>query len=301
MRVLINGLPLFGQRLANDLTYIAPNQQFHFFNTYYNRRDQLKFMMLSPFTDIFISMNGVTDESGSMNKVLKSKKPLVMQWMGTDISLALERAQNKTINRKYLEHATHFVDAPWMVKELESIGLNVVLAPFKWVESRQRVLPYGRMQVLTYIPESRMNFYGWQQVRKLASDFPNVVFLVFGTTFCTDDFPENISLQGWVSESDFRREMEKSAVFLRLTEHDGYSVSVMEALAAGCEVLATHPFEHCSLITPNSSLSEVFANKLKLVENRGMFPNQDHIRFADKNYKRENVLTSYLQKLEKLV
>jgi len=301
MRILINGLPLFGERLAKDLNFIAPNHHFRFLNTYYKRSDQLKFMLLTPFTDLFISMNGVTDESGSMNKILKSKKPLVMQWMGTDISLALERFHNKSINTKYLDYATHFVDAPWMAKELESIGLKVVLTPFKWVEPRERIIPYGRLQALTYIPESRMDFYGWQQLKKLATDFPDVVFLVFGTQFCAEPFPKNILLQGWANESDFRREMEKSAIFLRLTAHDGYSVSVMEAVASGCEVLATQPFEKCTFITPQSSISEVFATVLKSIEDRGMLPNQDYIHFADKNYQREKVLTSYLQKLEELV
>jgi glycosyltransferase involved in cell wall biosynthesis len=188
-----------------------------------------------------------------------------------------------------------------MAKELESIGLKVVLTPFKWVETRERIIPYGRLQALTYIPESRMDFYGWQQLKKLATDFPDVVFLVFGTQFCAEPFPKNILLQGWANESDFRREMEKSAIFLRLTAHDGYSVSVMEAVASGCEVLATQPFEKCTFITPQSSISEVFATVLKSIEDRAMLPNQDYIHFADKNYQREKVLTSYLQKLEELV
>ena len=74
MRVLINGLPLFAERLARQLKKYDSNSSFIFLDTYNSKWAQLKFFLLVPFSDCVISMNGVSDNSGSLNLVLKWKK-----------------------------------------------------------------------------------------------------------------------------------------------------------------------------------------------------------------------------------
>ena len=85
MRVLINGLPLFAKRLADELQKYDPQSSYIFLDTYNSKWAQLLFFIYLPFSDCVISMNGVTDNSGSLNLVLKWKKKLILQWMGTDI------------------------------------------------------------------------------------------------------------------------------------------------------------------------------------------------------------------------
>jgi hypothetical protein len=45
MRVLINGLPLFSERLAKDLKSQDPTSTFLFLDTYNSKWAQLKFML----------------------------------------------------------------------------------------------------------------------------------------------------------------------------------------------------------------------------------------------------------------
>ncbi|MDP4798113.1 MAG: hypothetical protein NWR50_04550, partial [Crocinitomicaceae bacterium] len=97
MRVLINGLPYFSERFAKDLKEFDKKSSFIFLDTYNSKLAQLKFLFLLPFADCVISFNGVTDNSGSLNYVVKWKKKLILQWMGTDALLAMERFKNKTI------------------------------------------------------------------------------------------------------------------------------------------------------------------------------------------------------------
>ena len=74
MLVLVNGLPLFSKRLVKDLNSLDKNNTYVFADTYYSLWDKIKFFTLLPFSKIVISFNGVSDNSGSLNWVLKFKK-----------------------------------------------------------------------------------------------------------------------------------------------------------------------------------------------------------------------------------
>lgn len=76
MRVLINGLPLFAKRLADELQKYDHKSSYIFLDTYNSKWAQLLFFIYLPFSDCVISMNGVTDNSGSLNLVLKWKKKI---------------------------------------------------------------------------------------------------------------------------------------------------------------------------------------------------------------------------------
>ena len=171
MQILINGLPLFGKRLARDLQEAEPDSGFRFYDTYYSKWDQLRFFAALPFADAVISMNGVTDPSGSLDAVLLFRKKLIMQWQGTDALLAVQRNTDATISRKYIQQATHWVDAPWIFQEVESIGLRPEYSGFKYATS---VIPrekYETFSVVSYVPQKRQTFYGLETIKVLAMHF----------------------------------------------------------------------------------------------------------------------------------
>ena len=89
MKFIFNGLPYFGKKLVNDLNDFAPQNSFSFFDTYSSKVEQIKFASSLPFSNLVISMNGVSEKSGSLDLVLKLKKRLLMQWQGTDVLIAL--------------------------------------------------------------------------------------------------------------------------------------------------------------------------------------------------------------------
>ena len=159
MRVLINGLPLFAKRLADELQKYDPQSSYIFLDTYNSKWAQLLFFIYLPFSDCVISMNGVTDNSGSLNLVLKWKKKLILQWMGTDILLAIERFKNSNIDRKYIDYASNFVDAPWMTEELKSANINTENLHFKFVEMNTIIEEYSSISVMSYVAQNRQDFY----------------------------------------------------------------------------------------------------------------------------------------------
>ncbi|MBM3160909.1 MAG: glycosyltransferase [Bacteroidetes bacterium] len=301
MKVLISGLPLFSKRLAEELQKYDPESKYIFLDTYNSKCDQIKFFLQIPFSDVVISMNGVTDNSGSLNLVLKWKKKLILQWMGTDASLAMERFKNKTMERKYIDYACNFVDSEWLMKEVKSIDLKPEYLHFKSVIVKPNPTVYKRISVMSYVAENRQAFYGMERIAELAKAFPEVDFQLFGLT--KSDFPitSNVHLNGWVSADEFENRLRETPIFLRLTEHDGFSVSVIEALGAGCEVMMSLPFELTYLARNTNEAIEGMKQLINRIERRGMKTNEEMMELVKDRYNPEALATNYIQKIKEIV
>lgn len=213
MLVLINGLPLFSKRLADDLNKFDASSRYIFCDTYNSKLQQLKFLALLPFADVIISMNGVTDNSGSLNAVLKLKKKLIMQWQGTDSLLAMERFKNGTIKRDYIDHAFHFVDSPWLNTELISVGLKPEYVPFKFAEVKNVIEKYSSISAMTYIADKRQMFYGIHQFKAVAEKYPSIEFKLFGVLNPEVELPANVKLFGWVPSDVFQNHLRETPIF----------------------------------------------------------------------------------------
>ena len=301
MRILISGLPLFARRLANDLKQAEPGSDFTAYDTYYSKTDQLRFMAALPFADAVISMNGVTDSSGSLDAVLLFKKKLIMQWQGTDVMLAVSRFKDGNIDLKYCNYATHWVDAPWLYEEVKSIGLEPETVHFKYATADSPIKNYSSISVISYVPQSRQGFYGINRILNLAKNNPDVQFNLYGCTSAEVDLPSNVNLHGWVSEDVFKTAMKNSAIFLRLTEHDGFSVSVIEAMSVGCEVIVTMPFDHAFVARSGEETLNAFTRAKEKIIGRGLTPNQEVIAYVQNNFKKQEVIANYLKKLHQFI
>jgi glycosyltransferase involved in cell wall biosynthesis len=301
MRVLINGLPLFAKRLARQLKKYDSNSSFIFLDTYNSKWAQIKFFLLIPFSDCVISMNGVSDNSGSLNLVLKWKKKLVLQWMGTDALLAMERFANKTIERKYIDYGYNFVDSEWLMDELKSIQLEPEYLHFKSVETTPNIQTYEKISVVSYVAENRQEFYGMNRIAEIASKFPEIEFHLYGLNHSDTPTTENVLFHGWVQAEEFINVLRKTPVFLRLTNHDGFSVSVIEALGCGCEVIMSLPFE-LTHIARNSEEAIGHMNKvIQKIKDRGMKPNIEMIEIVKLRYNRDTLSKNYIEKLKQVV
>lgn len=302
MRVLITGLPLFGERLAKDLQDFDPDSRYTALNTYYSKWDKVKFLLLLPFADLVISLNGVTDRSGSLNWVLRFRKKMLMQWNGTDALLAIERNANQTIDRKYIDYAVHFTDNPWMKEEIESVGVSVGLLEFKYVSNPEEgiVEQYDGIRVASYVAQKRQEYYGLKKICILAQEFPAIPFDIYGMDFPDFECPPNVAFHGWVSAAEMAMAMKRSAIFLRLPEHDGFSVSVIEALGYGCEVIWTMPCEYTSSVKNDGELMTVFKQLHEKITMRKLTPNLENSAWAIRCYNREKVIKNYLQILYRI-
>lgn len=298
MRVIITGLPLFSKRMADDLNEFTHSKQFIYLNTYYSKWDQIKFICLLPFVSGVVSMNGVSSKSGILDYVCLWGKKIWMQWMGTDILLANDRSKNKTINTKYIERACHWVDAPWMQQELADISIASKTIDFKFLSNIPTTLKkYKKLEVCTYIPQNRQEFYGMHYLCELAKAHPEIDFHVYGTKNPDEFAPKNVICWDWQPTDVLHQKMSESAVFLRLTKHDGYSVSVIEAMSLGCEVVSFFPFDKAHVVTETSILP-TFAQVIQEINERGLTPNFHLQEYYQNKYKKTNVLTNLYNELK---
>jgi len=297
MLVLVNGLPLFSQRLVKDLNFLDPNNTYVFTNTYYSKIDKIKFIFLLIFAKVVISFNGVSDESGSLNWVLRFKKKLIMQWQGTDVSLAIDRHKSNTINKKYIDYATHFTDAPWLKDELNSILNSIEILPFKHIEIEQNNQKFPQISVLSYIGKGREEFYGYEIIKASAEANPEIDFHIIGIDGKDLVKTENLFFHGWISEEEVKNIMKSVPIFVRLTQHDGNSLVVTEALSYGCEVIWSYPYEQCYLANSIEELNQKIVYLSEKIKQRNYEPNFDNIKFVKENYNRNQVIGNYIKKI----
>jgi glycosyltransferase involved in cell wall biosynthesis len=301
MRVLVNGLPLFAKRFAEDLQKYDPSSRFIFLDTYNSLWAKFLFFLYVPFCDCVISMNGVTDNSGSLNLVLWWKKKLILQWMGTDALLAMDRFKQQTIFRKYIDNSYNFVDSQWLMEEVKSLEVPVEYLHFKSVTVMPNDKIYDQISITSYVAEKRQLFYGMDQIAEIARALPNIEFHLFGLNQA--DFPTtpNVHFYGWVSPEEFAEKLKVSPIFLRLTDHDGFSVSVIEALGYGCEVIWSLPFEYTHLATNAQQAIEKISMLVPKIEKLGMKPNHELIEIVQQHFNPETLTKNYIQKLKGIV
>jgi hypothetical protein len=299
MNIVVNGLPYFSKKLADDLQSFAPQHRFRFYDTYNSKFEQLKFAWALRKADLLISMNGVSDPSGSMDLAVKLEKKIWFNWVGTDVMLAVDRFNKGTIYRKYIDQAVHYTDSSWLQHELKSAGIDAGLIPYKWLDVQPYSVEFEHIQVYSYIGKNREDFYGWQTIRLIALAHPEIPFIIAGSDGVgIIDIPENVQFKGWLNATEMKILRDASPIFIRLAEHDGFALSVLEALSAGSEVIWKYPHPQCHQL---SNIQEDFDKVVALVKARNLERNQDNIAYIAKNFQREVVLNNFIQELKKIV
>ncbi len=301
MIVLITGLPLFCKRFTADLKEFDSKNTYIFLDTYNSKIAQLKFLMLLPFSKVVISLNGVSDNSGSLNWVLFWKKKLILQWMGTDSLLALERFKNKTILRKYMDYASlNSVDFQLLYDDLVKFGLKPEYLDYKFLEKKELISEYNEIKVLSYIPQSRQDFYGMNWIYNLAKSNPNFSFTIIGSENYYLEALSNIEFKGWVSQEENFSLMKSHPICLRLTEHDGCSLFVLQALAFGSEVLWTFPYENTHLVKSEEELQIKFEKIIFELNQRNLKPNLKQSELIISKFVKEKVIKNYIDKINSI-
>jgi hypothetical protein len=180
----------------------------------------------------------------------------VLHWIGSDTlywramlhsaASASPRARaSLALRRNILRSAVHLAGAPWLAREVEALGFSVEFVPVPALLPAwdPPALP-KRPTFLVYLPEGREAFYGWQLVVEAAASFPAGRFLVLKHRPIAHA-PANVEFLGNIEFSKMPSLFAASTALLRLPEHDGMSLMVLEALAFGRYVIWNYPFEGC--------------------------------------------------------
>lgn len=173
------------------------------------------------------------------------RKRLMVHFIGSDaLGFLSQSGWSRTGWRLAIKMAHRvFAVTPSLVERL-SPHLTVELLPLIFHNLEHAFAPYPEtFTVLVYLPPARAEFYGRELVARLIDDVPDCRFVILGNH---DELARAHVVQ---LEIDFSRDMDDlyrgTTTLLRLTEHDGLSNMVMEALARGRQVVWTQEFPYC--------------------------------------------------------
>lgn len=186
----------------------------------------------------------------------------ILHWIGSDVlywkrGLVTTAADPRervslTLRRNVIRCAIHFAGAPWLAKEMEALGLSATFVPVPALLPEWNPPPLPeRPAFLCYLPEGRESFYGWPLLEQAARRLPSVHFLIIKHKPIADA-PANIEFIGSVPFADMAAVYARATGIIRLPEHDGMAMTVLEALAYGRHVIWNYPFGACRLCARNS-------------------------------------------------
>ncbi len=248
--------------------------------------------------DALISFAGPAPHAMLLAAARTARIPVFVIWAGTDVTRLLERPEALTASRR--NELTDLAVAPWLVGELKLAGIDAQYIPIIGVTpNRETPIPHDKFEVLTYLPEPRRDFYGRSHVYEVANKSPDVNFLIVGAGPRDSQAPPNVEFFGWLP--DITHLLDRSTMVLRVPEHDGMSLMVLEALAQGRYVAWKYLVPGVRQVrTPDDTLA--YISELRRNVSSGFLDqNKDGVNFIARAYEEGHVSAGVLQFLDERV
>lgn len=202
---------------------------------------------------------------------LNPKKVIIIHWIGTDVLTWYQKIrQGKTKSKLYyglwsfvnimksrMGKCINISGSEWLKNELSELRIESIVVPITSINSRTLEFigntPNKIYDFITYVPYNRIDFYGGDKVLKFARKMPSKKFLMIfpdlpSINEVKIDLPANIKVSAKIEFKEMQTLISQSKCFLRFTNHDGLSLSVLEALMHGIEVIWTHKFDYCKYV-----------------------------------------------------
>lgn len=233
LKIAVIGEPFFGRLISQSLNKHTQTLSLKYFDTSNSRGAVLGYLATLPFADLVLSVGGSLTGGGALKAALNLKKPILMEFIGSDVLQASVDLKSGDACQRILKNSRFFSNAPWLEKELSDVG---IFAPFfpdflAGVSTSPAIALPPTFSVLCYGRDTKEDLYGLPHIIQCANAFPDVEFKVAGLNYTHLTCPPNLKILGWVQS--FERELERSTVHLRLTSHDGIAHTVVQALALG--------------------------------------------------------------------
>jgi hypothetical protein len=127
---------------------------------------------------------------------------------------------------------------------------------------------------------------------------PGMKLYVYGSDGRGIEHPENIIFKSRMGFDDYKKEISGHAVYIRLTAHDGYSLSVWEALSHGSEVIWNYPSVCCHFISADEkALISKMPEVKDLCFKRDLYRNLNSINWIKQHFNRETILATFIDKM----
>ncbi|HOJ12205.1 MAG TPA: hypothetical protein PK733_16675, partial [Clostridiales bacterium] len=301
MKIIIIGLPYFACRLAKSLSHFDRDNSYVAIDMNRGILSKLKYIFHLINADIVYSIGGFVVYSRSAAMAFLLKKKFIMEWVGSDVLNARRAYKENLVDMKIIQQSIHFCEAPWIQKDLAQLGIKTEILYFFTFNTEERQiykLP-DKFSILSYVNESRQEFYGIDNLIRLARDFPKIEVRIAGMKTTQKELPQNIKLLGWVKDMG---EFYKGCVlFLRLTEHDGLAFSVREALGVGRYVGYSYKYDKTFFVDSYSSLKSLVLELCRSFYNNSLVFNYNGMDFIAKTFSEKKVLGNLVNKFKKII
>jgi hypothetical protein len=262
------------------------------------RFNTLRALLALREADVLISFGGPGPGVALVESALASTIPVLVVWAGSDVLVAAENPFDLAVIKR--RGYDNVAVAPWLLGELADLGIAASHLAVGAVNVADDIVPFPNVfRVLTYLPQSRRLFYGEERVYEIARQMPDVPFTVLGAGGRGLNAPHNVTFIGTVA--DAQPHIDGSSVLLRLTEHDGASVLVNEALARGRHVVWTHDYPGVRAVADtNEALAAL--QGLREQHRRGTLePNKTGQDFVRRNFAPDDIARRFEAHLDRLL
>lgn len=284
MKIIITGMPYFAKKMQKQLSAFDKDNTYIYLNTFYSKIDKLKYIFYLINADVVYMHGGSICCSGVINLALKFNKRVIVNWAGTDVLTALNQVEFK---KNYTNRIEHYCVAPWLLKELKTIGVNAKILDITVIQNKNEIYELPKtLTFLSYVGKDRPIFYGINTLIKLAKDFPNINFRVSGIEEYSN-IPKNMKLLGWI---DMDQEYKNALVYIRAPEHDGMPFSVLEALSYGKIVFYNYEFRYTNFFKDYSDLKQQLAKTIDDFYEGKLSINQEAIDYVQTEFSEDKVL-----------
>lgn len=232
-----------------------------------------------------------------IKKLIRFNKPIFFHWIGTDVyrfskDWFFKKQMKRLLIKKSGIH--NLVVNENLKNELVGVGIISEVLPLVKLNFVKNCPPFPEnFSILTYLPKSRWEFYRGDMILEIAGLLPDVDFQVL----CSENIsntPLNVRTYDFIE--DMSTAYKESNALLRITEHDGLSKMVLEALSYGRHVMWSSPFPYTHLV---DSVQKSVTTIKKLKSNSDY--NLEGKKFVEQNYNPENICNDYLKMCKKLI
>lgn len=232
---IVVGFPYPSRYLADLMNQHAKNWRLKAYRN--SRIGLMRALWALRSADALISFGGPGPNTALALAAHQRGVPLIVIWAGTDVLAAEGNPFELEVTKR--DASADLAVAPWLASELRTLGVPATYQPIIAADTAPVIAPFPkRFTVLTYLPAPRRTFYGEDKVYAIARALKEARFLVVGGGGRNPSAPPNVEFLGWIG--DTTRIIDASCVLLRLPDHDGQSMMVLEAMSRGRHVVWTH-------------------------------------------------------------
>lgn len=185
-------------------------------------------------------------------QALQGAKKKIVHWIGTDI-YQLGHTLSVATWRELLDYfkkekITHLSEADFTQKELKELGIKSKVVPIP-PSKLYKPMPLPKKFTVGIYENPTQNMYAEELMEHVARSMPDIDFKFFGNDSKKGKY-NNVEHLGWVDMDEW---IPKLSCNLRITKHDGLSLTVLQFLSAGRNVVTNTPVKGAIIVKPERS------------------------------------------------